>query len=364
MEKKFGRAKSMSLTVKNSGPDIMDTYFNHPVWKQKWGEPIPDMPLDVQLELINSCNLACDSCPILHQTRIKSSLTWEVLKRIADESAEESVCYFTICGIGEAALHPKLFEFLRYVRNKTVKPKGLRTLTTMPTILISNAVWPQKHIQQCIDHPPDMLSLSLAGLTDEEHIARRSPINLDKFFQNVKALHDGRKLRRPEDGRLAPTIHISTHIYPHEMTNHEAIQAFEKKWLQISDAVVIKPTMIDQHHMRLKEFSTPSNLQYTDISTNHFSRTAPCMETSRRLSIDSNGDIWCGHHNSEDFGPLLGNVYHNSLREIWHSDTMNEFRREVRAGIFHREGCQKCGGEIRDWHREVPKTIEKEIKFQ
>src|SRR5205085_1154407 len=119
-----GRAGSMQMLHKNEViKDVTRVYFDHPVWQMKWGEPVPDMPLDVQLEFINRCNLACEACPILHHTRPRSLLTWDALKRIADEANEGGVCYFTVCGIGEASLHPDLFRFLRYVRDMDVKPQ-------------------------------------------------------------------------------------------------------------------------------------------------------------------------------------------------------------------------------------------------
>jgi MoaA/NifB/PqqE/SkfB family radical SAM enzyme len=355
------------LTKGDEIRDITRTYFDHPAWRMQWGDPVPDMPLDVQLEFINRCNLACTACPINHQVRKKSSLTWDLLKRIADEAADEGVCYFTVCGIGEASLHPDLFRFLRYVRDKNVQPRGMRKLSFMPTVLISNAMWSSKQVQECLENPPDLLSLSLAGLTDEEIIDRRRPINLEKFFSTVKNIYENRKVVRGADGGVSPIIHISTHIYPFEMEERvQEIEEFKKKWLGVSDVIVLKPTMVDQHHRDFDRFTSaevPDTLRYTNISAQHFQRTAPCMEVSRRLSLDSDGNVWCGHHNSEDFGTHLGNAYHQTLREIWHGEKMNDFRKQVRAGIFNRPGCKSCGGEIRDWHRDPPRTMEKELMF-
>ena len=359
-----GRGNSMSIFSKDGCRDIMFVYFNHPVWKMKWGQSIPDMPLDVQLELVNRCNLKCDACPIHKNSRQRSILTWDVLKRIADEIARESICYITIFGIGAAALHPDLFRFLRYVRDLDVVPKGMRSLSMIPTVLISNVAWTDQQVENCINHPPDLLSASLAGLTDEEIIARRSPIDLSRFYNNLKSIHDSRFVKRGGDGGVSPTIHLSTHIYPHEMESRkEEIEAFKRKWFRVCDSIVIKPTMLDEHHLEFVEFSKSSSLSYTEISSSHFERTAPCMETSRRLSLNSDGDVWCGHHNSEDFGELLGNVYSQTLREIWHSEVMNDFRKEIRAGIFNRKCCKMCGGEIRDFHRTAPKELEPQIQF-
>jgi len=361
---KTGRANSMKIFTKKYTKDIMTTYFNHPIWKIKPDGKIPDMPLDVQLELINRCNLKCSACPILYNSREKSMLTWDILKKIADEIQEEDICYITICGIGEASLHPNLFDFLNYVRNLKIKPLNMRCLNMIPTVLISNVVWNKKHLKKCIENPPDLLSASVAGLTDEEITERRGSIDVNKFYNNLKFIYNNRNIKRIDDKGISPTIHLSTHVYPHEMeTRKKDIEKFKEKWFNVCDSIIIKPTMIDQHHAQLSEFNKKSKLKYIKLTETKFERTSPCMETSRRLSVNSDGKIWCGHHNSEDFGPYLGDVYKNTLREIWHSHKMNEFRKEVRAGIFKRPGCKACGGEIRDFHRLPLKTPEKEIEF-
>ena len=83
------------------------------------------------------------------------------------------------------------------------------------------------------------------------------------------------------------------------------------------------------------------------------------METSRRLSIDSDGNVFCGHHLSEDFGEYLGNVYEQGLREIWHDARIKAFRRSVRAGQFDRVSCKLCGGEILVKHIEFSHRFER-----
>ncbi len=357
------RASSMRIYVKHDVKDITRTYFEHPIWKAKWSDPVPDMPLDVQLELVNQCNLSCPACPINEMKREKSVLDWNLLRRIVDEAAEEGVCYFTICGIGEASLHPKLFPLLRYIREKRVQPKGLRVLEMLPSVLISNAMWSNKQVDECVENPPDLLSVSLAGLTDKEIVERRAPIDLDRFFHNISRIFNERKVRREVDGAIAPVIHVSTHIFPYEMQDRtDDVEIFLKKWLSISDAVVIKPTMIQGDltgygpflSSNFKKPKEATTLLYPNISKNYFERTAPCFETSRRLSIDSNGDVWCGHHNSEDFGSHLGSAKGKTLRALWHGDKMKRFRDEVRVGVFHRPRCKACGGEIRDLHKSAP----------
>lgn len=353
------RGGSMKIWVKDEVKDITRVVFDHPIWRVKIGDPVPDMPLDVQIELTNTCNLGCEACSYKDSKRKKEFLEWNTLKNIVDEAANESTAYFTICGIGEAALHPDLFRFFKYVRSKTVKPKGLRTLEAMLTVLISNGCWTDNQVQECIENPPDLLSFSLAGLTDEEIKKRRAPLDLDRFIGNVSKIYHGRKLKRKIDGGVSPVIHISTHIFPHEMRERaDDIEKFKEKFFQISDAIVVKPTELDLRFTPYEQFLE----DHMDISEVHYKRTSPCFETSRRLSITSNGDVWCGHHLPEDFGPILGNIKNQSIREIWHSEKMNEFRLDARAGIFSRSCCQTCGGEIREENK-TPNEREANICF-
>jgi radical SAM protein with 4Fe4S-binding SPASM domain len=268
--------------------------------------------------------------------------------------------------MGEATLHPRLFPFLGYVRGKKVAPTKVRQFDFMPSILISNGMWSSAQVQQCIENPPDVLSLSLAGLTDDEFIERRGGISLKQFRKNVERLYNERKVRRAADGGYSPTIHVATHIYPHEMeTRAEDIERFKSRWFEVADVVVIKVTVVKQGNNTTftRNPVHSAHLRYNDIGDDHYERSAPCFETSRRLSVNSDGNIWCGHHLSENFGTLLGNIKEQSLRDIWFGDAMNEFRRQVRAGVFNRPGCRSCGGELRDFHRNPTKVVESEIRF-
>lgn len=368
-----GRSGSIWKHYKsNDVKDIMQPYFSHPIWEMKPGEPLPDMPLDVQFEFVNRCNLHCSSCSVDHQRRDKAVLDWDVMKRLADEAADEGVCYLTVCGLGEATLHPELFRFFGHVRSKQIEKKGLRVMSYLPTLLISNGMWSSAQIRECLENPPDVISFSLAGLTESEITERRRGIRLDRFRHVLSRLYNERKVVRGPDGGLSPTIHLSTHIYPHEMeTRSDEIERFIEDWFEVADIVVIKPTMIHGDLAPAEQFAAHQpliekneQLKYDKLDNSVFERTAPCFETSRRLSINSDGDVWCGHHMSEDFGGFLGNVHESTLREIWHGEPMNDFRRAVRAGHFDREACKRCGGEIRDFHREGDLTPETEIQFQ
>jgi MoaA/NifB/PqqE/SkfB family radical SAM enzyme len=326
------------------------------------------MPLDVQLEMANRCNLNCGSCNQLEQKREKSFLDWDTLVKIVNEAAAEGVAYFTICGLGEASLHPDLFRLLGLIRSKIVEPKGLRRFNRMLSVLISNGKWTQKQVGECIENPPDLLSISVAGLNDEEILKYRKGIDLDKLWNDISQIYNQRKITREIDQGVSPTIHVSTHVFPYEMeTRLEDIKQFKQKWFNICDVIVIKPTEIYTNDPKffINEFGSKLNkqLQYTKISASGYTRTAPCFETSRRLSINSDGDVWCGHSLSERFGSYLGNVKKQTLREIWHGKEINEFRLQVRSGIFQRSCCLKCGGEIREFHKNRSNKIEQQIIF-
>lgn len=366
-----GRSGSLWKFYKDDNvKDIMQEYFNHPVWEMKAGDRLPQMPLDVQFEFVNRCNLHCSACSIDSSRREKSILGTDVIKRLVDEAAEEGVCYLTICGLGEATLHHDLFDIFKYIRERKVEQKGMRTMPYMPTVLISNGMWSTAQINACLENPPDLISFSLAGITPEEIADRRGGIRLERFRHVLSRLYNERKIVRGPDGGISPTIHLSTHIYPHEMeTRSEEIDRFIEDWFEVADVVVIKPTMIhvagdvQEFAGHQEQIQTHENLKYNNLSAEKFERTAPCFETSRRLSINSDGNVWCGHHMSEDFGDFLGNVHQNTLREIWHGKLMNDFRRRIRAGRFDRDACKKCGGEIRDFHRDKEIAIEEEIRF-
>jgi radical SAM protein with 4Fe4S-binding SPASM domain len=92
---------------------------------------------------------------------------------------------------------------------------------------------------------------------------------------------------------------------------------------------------------------------YVNITDHSYTRTLPCFETSRRLSVNSDGNVWCGHNLSESFGQFLGNIKDQSLYDIWNGKTMTEFRNKVRTGVFERLQCKECGEELRTSERKA-----------
>jgi len=145
------------------------------------------------------------------------------------------------------------------------------------------------------------------------------------------------------------------------------IDEFKARWFEVADIVVIKLTLVNPRLGNNQMFSRnavqSAQFQYHDIDDDHYERHSPCFETSRRLSITSDGDVWCGQYLPEFFGSPLGNVKTQSLCEIWFGEAMNEFRREVRAGVFNRPCCRSCGAEIREHRRDSTKVLEQELTF-
>jgi radical SAM protein with 4Fe4S-binding SPASM domain len=67
----------------------------------------------------------------------------------------------------------------------------------------------------------------------------------------------------------------------------------------------------------------------------------PCYYPFSRLLVDWNGDVLLC---SNDWGRavIAGNVNDQSLREIWMSDTLFEYRRKLMHGDRRHKPCNKC----------------------
>jgi hypothetical protein len=166
-------------------------------------------------------------------------------------------------------------------------------------------------------------------------------------METVRQLHSNRHVRHPLTDQRLPVIHVSTHIYPDEMVScANEIRAFVDKFGSVADAVVVKPTMLSARHTAFDHYVG----QHEGLSEDRYRRTQPCFETSRRLAVAVNGDVWCGHNLPEDFGEPLGSVHEQSVIDIWRGPRMTKFRTEVRAGRFGLDVCQACGGELREGH--------------
>lgn len=268
-------------------------------YRSKWVElpksrKISEYPLLVDLELASACNLKCPMCYTITD-EFKSKVTkgfmdFDLFKKLVDEIAGK-VFSLRLSLRGEATLHPKFIECIKYAKDKGIKE--VSTLTHGGNLNLD-------FFTRAVEAGIDWFSISIDGV-DEEYNKIRKPL---KFEETLKRLQDIKKYK-DENNLVKPVIKIQG-IWP-------AIRPNPTKYYEtlapLVDLVAYNP-LID--YLR-----KDSEIVYEE--------NFACPQLYQRVVVGSDGKVMmCS--NDEDGEEIVGDAYNETIHEIWHGEKLNKIR--------------------------------------
>ena len=273
---------------------------------------IRDYPLLVDIELASACNLSCPMCYTISD-EFKAKVTkglmdFDIFKKIIDE-IKDKVYSVRLSFRGESTLHRHFIECIEYAKNAGIKE--VATLTNG---------WRLKgdYLRKVVDAGIDWITVSIDGV-GETYESIRKPIKFEEIVSNLTELAELKK----RENLTRPLVKVQG-IWPAVKKDPETYyQIFSK----ISDLVAFNP-LID--YLR-----NDSDVVFED----RFS----CPQLYQRLVIGSDGKVMmCS--NDEDGEEIVGDMYTQSIHEIWHGDELNRIRKtHAELDGFKCMGvCKKC----------------------
>ncbi len=133
-----------------------------------------DLPVHVDFELTQKCNINCKHCFIIRKRQIYSART----KKVIDRLVKEGVIIFELSG-GEPLLVPEIFGIIRYLKNK----KKIVTLASNGTLITKEIA---NRLSKTI---PDKIYISLDGPKDIHGIIRGKG-NFDLTLEGIRNLNN------------------------------------------------------------------------------------------------------------------------------------------------------------------------------
>jgi uncharacterized radical SAM superfamily Fe-S cluster-containing enzyme len=152
-----------------------------------------DYPLLVDIELSSLCNLKCPMCyTITDEFKKQVNVTrmdWDLYKKIIDE-IDGKVPALRLSLRGEATLHTKFIEAIKYAKDHGIKEVSLLTHGGKLTL---------PYFQQMVEAGVDWITISVDGL-GETYERVRKPLKFDDLLgkiQAIKQFKEEHKLKRP-----------------------------------------------------------------------------------------------------------------------------------------------------------------------
>jgi MoaA/NifB/PqqE/SkfB family radical SAM enzyme len=279
--------------------------------RSPFGVPLRARPHIVELELTNDCNINCSFCYRTIMTRQIGYMDFDVLKKIADEMAGWRYSVMRMVGVGEPALHPRIWEILEYLHAKRIPleitTNGMLLEKIPPKELLSLGIY--------------TIAISVDGYDARSYNKIRCGGDYDKLRDLVTALFRAREM----NGQTHPWIVIRNVIFPEaEFKNEAKIETFKAAWRGISDRI---------------RFNTLEKFDGQVYDTGRV-----CDDIFYNLHVRWDGHVpLCAYHHLYSKQEWMGDVRDASLGEIWHVARWDEVRRNhISRDMGTSEFCRKC----------------------
>lgn len=238
-------------------------------------------------------------CVYVKMKRPKGNMEFSTLKKVVDESRGRSKTSY-LHQIGEPLLHKGIIEMINYVADA-----GIRTSISTNGMILEGE-W---HKKIC-DSKLDELTIAMDGMTKETYEHYRVGGDFERVMNNLDNFLKFRK----EYGR-GPRVEAQI-IQMKE--NDGDIKSFDEKYGPLTEGIGV---------VRIKPYSRFAG--YVDDHGNV--QTQPlrfnCSKVKSHITIHWNGDVVICCRDFAGF-TKVGNVHEQSVEEIWHSDTYQEYRRQ------------------------------------
>ncbi len=324
-------------------------------------------PLMVVLSITYPCNFGCPNCPYsdgnselrqFYHKKKADFLPEELWSKIAAECGEYGA-WMRCTGGGEPMLHPQMVEMIELAKSKGAKI----WLNTNGSKFGPSAKLREK-LERIIKADIDMIEFSMDAGDAVTYSVVRPPYkgttsDINKRWKeqvnNVRVAIEFRKKYQTKN-------RIVVSIIRQDIMEGKLDKAI-KFWMEdvgVDEVITRKFLNWDNNTSINLEHALDKNL-YTNHSDE---KKEPCVWPFERLNVDTLGRIaLCGQDIAFSTAKLFPTVWEKSIKEIWHGDIFNWYRRK------HLEGkgaecspCNNCSAwfaGVRDWEHGWLKVLEK-----
>lgn len=142
-----------------------------------------DYPLDVKIpnnimiEATNLCNLRCKMCYNKQMKRNKGFMSFSLFKKIVDQAAHLNIENMGLYTTGESFLHPKIFEFIKYAKQKGIKYVYITT---------NGQTLNDEKIKKIFESGLDSIKFSIDAGNKEKYESLKIGASWDKLVETIK----------------------------------------------------------------------------------------------------------------------------------------------------------------------------------
>lgn len=321
-------------TEENVGENTQDFFL-----EEVQGKPLIAR---IQFELSSRCNERCIHCYIPNEKKNKGfDMPTRKVKSILDEFAEMGGIHVTLSG-GEAFLHKDLIEIVRYCRKKDLKISILSNLISLRDDQISDLK----------EANLSLIQVSLYSMNPEIHDLittvkgsfERTKSAIEKLVANDIPVQISCPIMKANRKGYGEVLEYAKSLKIKAQTDYIMMARADLDTENLANRLSLEETEellrdLIEHDTNYKE-NTLQQLPVSDqikFNLERFKKQPVCGVGYDNCCITANGDVYpcAGWQNY-----VLGNVYKQSLKEIWENSTRIMELRKITQSSFPQ--CLEC----------------------
>jgi len=296
------------------------------------------LPIAISIEPTTSCNLRCPECPsgLRSFTRPTGMLPEKLFKHTIDELSD-TLLYLIFYFQGEPYLHPKFLELVNYASKK-----GIYTATSTNAHYLTDIT-----AKQTIESGLDRMIISIDGTTQEVYEQYRVGGNLNKVIEGTKKIvHWKKELKSKTPHIIFQFLVVKPNEHQLEdvklMAKELGVDEVAFKTAQIYDYVngsSLIPTI--NKYARYEQKSDGKYQIKNKLLDNCWKMWHSCVITWDGLVVPCCFD--------KDAEYRMGDLKNKSFKEVWQSQSYQEFRKSLTNARAEIEMCKNCTEGTKVW---------------
>lgn len=308
---------------------------------------VPFLPVTLDIEPNNTCNLRCPHCQVTYWKKERSYLDAEGFGRILDQFP--GLVRIKLQGMGEPMLNDQFLQMLK---------EGERRGIAM-NIVTNGTVCRGEVVQALLELEGTEITFSLDGASAAVFEKIRVGSSFAGVTENIRNLTTARGDRKwpritgwtvvtaDNISELSSIVRYSADLGLDDLT----IQTFLSDWGKPEMRVYTGPVRIDlvspvlaESVKAAKSAAAECGVRLQVASHDHYSNDNKCPWPWKSAFITASGDVVPCCIVADPDTMKMGNLFEEDFRTIWNSPGYRKLRSRIKSGDLP-EFCRNCYGE-------------------
>jgi len=293
-------------------------------------------PTHLMVEPTNYCNLHCALCPVAKGfERPQGMMDFSMFKKLLDEVGQ-FIFTLQLWDWGEPFVHPLVYNMIAYA-----KSMGIKVISSSNGHMFSR----KEHAERLVRSGLDTIIFAIDGATQQTYELYRQGGRLETALEGIRQVVSAKNAL----GSVTPTVNFR--FIPMAQNEHE-IPLIRQLAVELGVDVLSFKTLNNCQQDPYKDKTEDGSEFFPQ--QDHFRRFRtsaggqrirrrrnPCKQLWNNPSIHWNGNVCACSLDPQD-RCVLGDLNHQSFREIWHGAIYRRYRREFREDWNKMPTCGEC----------------------